>query len=121
MLTLPVAAVLAALTGVLLEVVVHLVTGRREAWDSPVFWTTGLPAAVVASFGIGLLSKGRAWLATLAVAPGQVAAMTIRAGEIGSLWPLAIVLSAFLSAPFVAASFVGWKVRSAVQKKAPQG
>jgi hypothetical protein len=53
MLSLPAAAVLATLTGVLLEVVIHLVTGRNEAWDSPVFWTTGLPAALVASFGIG--------------------------------------------------------------------
>ena len=35
MLSLPVAAGLAALTGVLLEAVVHLVTGRIEAWDSP--------------------------------------------------------------------------------------
>jgi hypothetical protein len=117
MLSLPVAAVLAALTGVLLEVVVHFVTGRNEAWDSPVFWTTGLPAALVASFGIGLLAKGRAWLATLGVAPGQVAAMMIRNGEVGNLWPLAIALSAILSAPFVAASFAGSKLRSLTNKK----
>jgi hypothetical protein len=117
MLSLPAAAVLATLTGVLLEVVIHLVTGRNEAWDSPVFWTTGLPAALVASFGIGLLAKGRAWLATLAVAPGQVAAMTIRAGEVGSLWPLAIVLSAVLSTPFVAASFAGSKLRTVTRQK----
>lgn len=116
MLSFPVAAVLAALTGVLLEVVVELVTGRREAWDSPVFWTSGLPAAIIASFGIGLLAKGRAWLATLAVAPGQFAAMTIRAGEVGSLWPLGLALSAILSAPFVAASFAGWKLRSMTRK-----
>jgi len=117
MLSLPVAAVLAALTGVLLEVVVHLVTGRNEAWDSPVFWTTGLPVALVASFAIGLLAKGRAWLATLVVAPGQVAAMTIRAGDVGNLWPLAVALSAFLSAPFVAASFAGSKLRSVTRRK----
>jgi hypothetical protein len=117
MLSLPVAVVFAVLIGVCLEVVVHLVTGRNEAWDSPVFWTAGMPAALVASFGLGLLAKGRAWLATLAVAPGQVAAMTIRAGEVGSLWPLAIALSAVLSAPFVAASFAGWKLRSLTSRK----
>jgi hypothetical protein len=35
MLSLPVAAVLAALTGILLEVVVHLVTGRSGAPFGP--------------------------------------------------------------------------------------
>ena len=80
------------------------------------------PDALVASFGIGLLAKGRAWLGTFAVAPGQFAAMTISLGEVGSLWPLGLVLTAFLSAPFVAASFLGWKLRGAVQKKpTPQG
>jgi hypothetical protein len=69
------------------------------------------PFYAVASFGIGVLAKGRAWIATLAVVPGQIAAMTIRAGEVGSLWPLALVLSAILSAPFVAASFAGSRLR----------
>ncbi len=101
---------LSLLIGILLELVVHAVSGRREAWDSPVFWIFGLPAALVASFVIGLRASGRAWLATLAVAPGQVATMMVRSGEIGNLWPLTLVLSAFLSAPFVAASFAGSKL-----------
>lgn len=116
MLSLPIAAVLSALTGAVLELGVRFVTGQDEAWDSELFWTTGMPAALVASFGIGLLAKGRAWLGTIAVAPGQFAAMTISLGEVGSLWPLGLVLTAFLSAPFVGASFLGWKLRSAVRK-----
>ena len=119
MLKLPAAIMLGASIGVLLEVVVHVVTGRNEAWDSPLFWTAGMPAALVASFGIGLAAKGRAWLATLAVVPGQVAAMTVRAGEVGTLWPLAVALSAVLSLPFVAASFAGWKLRNRTAR-APQ-
>jgi hypothetical protein len=111
-----VAVVLSFVTGILLEFVVHAVTGRREAWDSPVFWTYGMPAALGASFAIGLFAKGRAWLGTLAVAPGQVAAMMVRSGEIGNLWPLALVLSAILSAPFVGASFLGWKARAAQRR-----
>ncbi len=106
-----IAGVLSAVVGIALELGVHAVSGRDEAWDSEVFWTTGLPAAMVAAFGIGLLSKGRAWLGTLAVEPAQFATMTIRAGEIGSLWPLGLVLSMLLSAPFVAAAFAGWKLR----------
>jgi hypothetical protein len=107
----PVAAILSAIVGVALELVVHAVSGRDEAWDSDIFWTAGLPAAMVASFGIGLLSKGRAWLGTLAVAPGQFATMSFRLGEIGTLWPLGLALSAILSAPFVASAFAGSKLR----------
>jgi hypothetical protein len=111
MLTPPVAALLAFLTGVVLEVVVAAAAGRREAWDSPIFFVYGLPAAFAVSFGIGVFSKGRAWLGTLALVPGQIAAMTLRAGEIGTLWPLGLALSAVLSAPFAGAAFVGWKLR----------
>jgi hypothetical protein len=113
MLSTPVAAVLSAVIGVVLELVIHAVTGRNEAWDSDLFWTAGMPAAMVASFGIGLLAKGRAWLGTLAVAPGQFATMSLRAGEIGTLWPLGLALSAILSAPFVGAAWAGWKLRGA--------
>ena len=111
-----VAVALSFVTGILLELIVHAVTGRREAWDSPVFWIYGLPAALAVSFAIGLLARGRAWLGTLAVAPGQVAAMMVRSGEMGTLWPLALVLSALLSAPFVGASFLGWKARAAQRR-----
>ena len=111
-----VAVVLSFVTGILLELIVHAVSGRREAWDSPIFWVYGMPAALAVSFGIGVLAKGRAWLGTLAVVPGQVGAMMVRTGEIGNLWPLALVLSAILSAPFVAASFLGWKARAAQRR-----
>lgn len=117
MLSLPVAAILSALIGVALELSIRLVTGQDEAWDSELFWTIGMPAALVASFGIGLLAKGRAWLGTVAVAPGQFAAMTISLGEVGSLWPLGLALTAFLSAPFVGASFLGWKLRGLTNAK----
>jgi hypothetical protein len=107
-----VAVCLSVLTGIALELVVFAVSGRREAWDADIFWTAGLPVAMLVSFGIGFFATGRAWLATLAVAPAQFATMMVRSGEIGSLWPLGLVLSAFLSAPFVVASFLGWKARA---------
>ena len=102
---------LAIVTGMTLELGVHAVSGRREAWDSEIFWTTGLPIALVISFAIGMLSARSAWLATLAVAPAQVMTMMLRGGEIGTLWPLTVILSSILSAPFVVASFAGSRVR----------
>lgn len=47
--------------GVALELGIHALSGRREAWDSPLYWTLGLPAAGVASVVIGFLSRGGDW------------------------------------------------------------
>lgn len=110
------AALLAVVTGMTLELGVHAVSGRREAWDSEVFWTTGLPIALLVSFAIGMLSARSAWLATLAVAPAQVMTMMVRGGDIGTLWPLTVILSSILSAPFVVASFAGSRVRRLVSR-----
>jgi len=100
--------------GVCLELGVHFATGRREAWDSALFWTVGLPAAAIASLAIGYFSRGKAWRSTIVVAPSQVLVMMIRGGEPGNLWPLTLVLSAVLSAPFVIAAFIGSRFRRSV-------
>jgi len=105
------ATVLAAVTGITLELGVQALTGRREAWDSELFWTTGLPVALLASLAIGVFSTGRGWLGAAAVVPAQVVTMLVRSGELGGLLPLALVLSAILSAPFVLAAFVGSRLR----------
>ena len=102
----------AALTGVALELTVALLTGRREAWDAPQFWTLGLPAALAGAAAIGFFSKGTDWRWTALVVPGQVATMMVRGGEIGGLFPLTIALSAILSAPFVLAAFVASRFRT---------
>ena len=91
---------LSILTGVTLELGIHALSGRNEAWDSPAFWTLGLPLACLVAFGIGLLSRSTDWKWTLAVAPSQVMTMMVRAGEVGNLWPLTIAASTVLSAPF---------------------
>jgi hypothetical protein len=88
-----------------------MLSGHREAWDSPLYWTLGLPVVAVLSAAIGLASERSDWLWTFLIVPSQVTTMMMRSGEIGSLWPLAAALSAILSTPFVAAAFVGSKFR----------
>ena len=104
---------LSILTGVLLELGVHALSGRKEAWDSALFWTIGLPVACVAALVIGRLSRSNDWKWTLVVAPSQVMTMMVRGGEIGNLWPLTLAASTVLSAPFFAAAFVGSRLRPA--------
>jgi hypothetical protein len=102
---------LSILTGVGLELGIHALSGRREAWDSAQFWTLGLPVACLFSFAIGFLSRSTDWKWTLLVAPSQVMTMMVRGGEIGNLWPLTLAASTILSAPFFVASFVGSRLR----------
>jgi hypothetical protein len=103
---------LSASTGIVLELGIHALSGRREAWDSIEFWTMGMPLALLVSVGIGIASKQRDWIWTLVVVPAQVMTMMVRTGDIGSLWPLTVALSSLLSLPFVAAAFVGSRLRS---------
>jgi hypothetical protein len=103
--------VLCVLIGIGLELGVHALSGRREAWDSAQYWTVGMPLAIVASGALGFLSGRRDWLFTFVIVPSHVLTMMVRSGEIGSLWPLAVALSSILSTPFVVAAFVGSRFR----------
>jgi hypothetical protein len=107
---------LCVLTGVALELGIHALSGRREAWDSAKYWTIGLPLVAVVSVAIGFLSQRTDWLWTLVVVPSQVMTMVLRSMVLrsragGGLWPLTLVLSSILSAPFVLAAFIGSKFR----------
>ncbi len=105
--------VLAVLTGVSLEVGIHALSGRREAWDSSQYWTIGVPIVALISVAIGFLSQRSDWLWAFAIVPSQMLTMMVRGGEVGNLWPLALIFGSILSAPFVGASFFGSRFRPA--------
>jgi hypothetical protein len=111
MLTRRATILLGVFTGVALELAIHALSGRREAWDSAQYWTIGLPAAAVVSVAIGFLSRGADWIWTLVIIPSQVLTMMLQSGELGGLLPLTLILSAILSAPFALAAFVGARFR----------
>jgi hypothetical protein len=102
---------IAVVTGVLLELGIQTLTGRREAWDSAQYWTVGLPIVGLISVAIGVLSQRSDWLWTFLIVPSQVMTMMMRSGEVGNLWPLALILAGILSTPFVLVSFVGSRFR----------
>ncbi len=106
-------ALLSVAAGAALELGIHALTGRSEAWDSAQYWTIGLPAVALAAMGIGFLSRGAAWAWTAAIVPSQVLTMMVRKGELGwNLWPLTLILSSILSAPFLLTAFIGSRFRS---------
>jgi hypothetical protein len=102
---------LAVLTGVSLELGIHALSGRREAWDSAQYWTVGLPIVGLISVALGVLSQRSDWLWTFLIVPSQVMTMMMRSAEVGNLWPVALILAGILSTPFVVVSFVGSRFR----------
>jgi hypothetical protein len=98
-------------TGAALELVVGAIGGRREAWDSPLYWSAGLPAALAAAAMIGYFAGRREWYWTGLIVPSQVTVMMLRNGEIGGLWLLMVVLASVLGAPFLLAAFIASRLR----------
>jgi hypothetical protein len=102
---------LTLVTGVALELGIHALSGRREAWDSPLYWTLGLPAAGLTAVLIGYLAQRGSWLWAAAIVPSQVTTMMVRNGDISGLWPLMMILASILGIPFVVAAFIGSRFR----------
>ena len=95
---------IALLLGAALWTAASLASGRREAWDAPVYWALAYPAALVASAVLGYFFPVRTWRWPLALFAGQFIAMVIRSDELGGLWPLGLVMFGVLALPaFVAA------------------
>lgn len=107
------AILVSVVTGVVLELWVAAAGGRREAWDSEIYWAIGVPAALAVSCAIGYLAGRRNWYWTGLIVPSQVLTMMVRTSGLSGLWPLAVVLSSILGLPFLVAGFVGSRMRRA--------
>jgi hypothetical protein len=95
-----------ACCGAAIWVAITLATGKREAWDSELYFTVGLPLTYAVSFLLGIVAR-RQW-AWAGVAPfsGQFLALLGMAG-VGNLLPLGLFLFAILSLPGVLAAWIG--------------
>jgi hypothetical protein len=87
-----------AVAGLLVCLGISLATGRKEAWDSEVYFSIGIPIMGVLIFAIGYRFPDRAWRWTLSMAVGQAVAM-LSAGNSLSLWPLSLIAMTVLSVP----------------------
>lgn len=87
-----------AVTGLVVCLLVSWVSGRREAWDSPLYFTVGIPLMCVVAGVVAYWAPQRVWRWVLAMAVGQSLAMAI-AGSSLTLWPLALIAMSVLSLP----------------------
>ncbi len=97
----------AFMAGLAICLAVTFVSGRKEAWDSPLYFMAGIPAMCVVIFAISYFFPVRAWRWAFSMALGQSVAMVIGGGS-ASLWPLAIIAMTVVSVPqFVVAMITG--------------
>lgn len=79
-------------------------SGSSEAWDSPLYFTVGIPLMCVAIFAISTSFPMRAWRWTVGMAFGQSVALLLGGGSL-SLWPLSLIALSVVSIPQFIAGF----------------
>ena len=94
-----VAYAIAIIVGMSLWYWASISSNRREAWDAAAYWTFAYPIAIAVAGVMGYLFPERPWRWALTLFLGQFLAMVIRNGELGSMWPMGMVLMVVLSLP----------------------
>jgi hypothetical protein len=104
--------------GASLWLVTAAVSGRREAWDSPLYWSVAYPLClfVAAFFAYLAPEKPARW--AFAVMLVQPIAMTLGSGGDFGLLPLGLILFAILALPAFAAAKVAASMRLRSQDRA---
>jgi hypothetical protein len=97
---------LAAAGGAAIWALVSLASGRAEAWDSPLYFSVGIPAGCLISMAFAFFEPERAWRWGVAPFVGQFLWMLVSKGP-GNLLPLGIVAFGVLSIPSIIAAWVG--------------
>jgi hypothetical protein len=104
--------VISFIAGLVICLAITVTSGRKEAWDAPIYFTIGIPAMCVVIFALAYFFPQRAWRWALSMAIGQSVAMVMGGGS-ASLWPLAIIAMTVVSLP----QFIVAMVASRIAKK----
>jgi len=91
---------------VAVEIIISEIGQRRESWDSPYYWTFGVPAMIAGALVCGFLARRSRVSIGYAPFLGQLLTMVVRTGG-GSMLPLGIIFSGFIGLSGVAAAFAG--------------
>jgi len=99
--------------GLSLWLATSFVTGKREPWDASLYWSGAYPLALLACALLGYWFPQRAWRWAIVLFEAQFVGLCIRNGELGSLWPLGMVMFAIIAVPgiFVASYASRLKIR----------
>jgi len=96
----------AVMSGVGAWVLVSVVSGQREAWDSERYLLIGMPVVCVVSAGLSFVEPTRPWRWGLAPILAQAVWMFTTQG-FGNLWPLGMVAFLVLAIPSILSAWFG--------------
>jgi hypothetical protein len=97
---------LAAGCGAAIWILIALASGRREAWDSSLYFSVGIPAVCLASLAFAFFEPDRSWRWGVLPLVGQFIWMLLSQGP-GNLLPLGVIVFAVLSVPSIIAARIG--------------
>ena len=111
--------VIVSAIGLIIWVVIALVSGHREAWDSPTYFTVGLPLMLLISGIAGAVRPNTCWLWGIAVVIPQLFVMIISglAVQVGaSLLPVGLFIFFVFIVLCTISSCAGWLIRQIYNK-----
>jgi len=97
---------LAIVGGAVTWALVAQASGRREAWDSPLYFTVAIPLTCGLSFVLALFEPARSWRWGILPLLGQFLWMLLVQGP-GNLLPLGVIVFGIFSIPSIATACVG--------------
>lgn len=97
---------LAIVGGAVTWALVAQASGRREAWDSPLYFSVAIPLTCGLSFVLALLEPARSWRWGILPLAGQLLWMLISQGP-GNLLPLGVIVFGIFSIPSVVTARLG--------------
>lgn len=92
--------------GAAIWLAISQISGRSEAWDSPLYFSLGMSLACAASFVLGFLEPRWSWRWGVLPFAGQFVAMLATTG-FGNLWPLGLAMFGILSMPAILTARLG--------------
>ena len=96
----------AIICGVSVWIFVSAVSGKKEAWDSGLYFSVGMSVVCVMSAVLGFSEPSRSWRWGVTPLVGQFFWMLLTQGP-GNLLPLGVVAFAILSVPSIITAQIG--------------
>ena len=96
----------AAACGAAIWIFVALASGRKEAWDSGLYFSVGIPAVCLVSTAFAFFEPNRSWRWGVLPLVGQFVWMLFSPGP-GNLLPLGVIAFAVLSVPPIVTARIG--------------
>jgi hypothetical protein len=93
--------------GALLWIGTMAISGRNEAWDSPLYWSLAYPTCMALAGWLAYQEPMRPWRWALAVMLVQPVVMVFTSGSSFGLLPLGLVLFSVLALPPMLAAQLG--------------